>query len=170
MYRTLLTLFAITALSTGLAMGQGFGRRATNPPADPQQNAARRIAHLTAVLDLTADQQAAATKIFTAACENSQALQGRIAELREQWQEAIKTHNVAQIESLSRQWADLMAQRRALHAKAQAQFYQILTAEQQAKLDDLCQAGFGMFRGPGRHGPGWGPRPIPPAATPTPRP
>jgi Spy/CpxP family protein refolding chaperone len=103
-----------------------------------------RIARLGVFLDLTENQKTAALKIFQANCANFEQRQNQSAELREKWQTAIKNGDGAQIDSLSQEWANLMAVRRATNAKAQAEFRRLLTPEQLVKLDAMNGAGFGM--------------------------
>ncbi len=50
---------------------------------------------------------------------------------------AVKTDNEAQIDQILQQDSPLHAQARAIHAKAMAKFYQILTPDQKAKFDRM---------------------------------
>jgi Spy/CpxP family protein refolding chaperone len=154
--RTTIRLIGFIALSVGLLIGQGpMGRQGGNgQQANQQHDPARKVAHLTVVLDLTEDQAAAANKIFAAVCENPQERQAQMAELRNQWQEAIRQNRVGDINGLAQQWAELMANRRAAQAERQAEFYQILTEAQRQKIDELERMGMGMHGR--RGGPGGG--------------
>ena len=154
MQNGMLRLLGMTAVSVGLLIAQGprMGRGLGNQQAGPGANAENRVARLAVFLDLTETQKAAALKIFQAACGEAEQRQSQSAELRERWQAAIKNGDGTQIDSLSREWADMMAASRAIAAKAQTEFRRLLTPEQLAKLDALNGAGMGMMgnRGGGR--------------------
>ena len=87
-------------------------------------------------LSLTADQQAQAKAIFQQSREQMKALQPKLKEERQAISAAVKSGNEQQIDQLVQQNAPLNAQARAIHTKAMAKFYQILTPEQKAKFDE----------------------------------
>jgi Spy/CpxP family protein refolding chaperone len=90
---------------------------------------------LTASLNLTADQQAQAKSIFQGARQQTKAMAPQLRQEHQALSAAIKSDNEAQIDQLSQQDAQINAQARAIHAKAMAKFYSILTPDQKAKFD-----------------------------------
>jgi Spy/CpxP family protein refolding chaperone len=129
-------------------MGGRFG--AGNPPADPQQMQERRLNFMGAYLDLTAAQKTQAKVIFDNAFNASQALQPLIQQAQLALHNAAKANaSASQIDALAAETGKLMGQMRAIHAKAFAAFYQILTPVQREKLDKMHDSGRGGFGGPG---------------------
>jgi Spy/CpxP family protein refolding chaperone len=90
---------------------------------------------LTANLNLTADQQTQAKAIFQGARQQSHSIAPQLQQQRQAMSAAIKSDNEGQIDQLTQQNAQLSAQARAIHAKAMAKFYSILTPDQKAKFD-----------------------------------
>jgi Spy/CpxP family protein refolding chaperone len=90
---------------------------------------------LTANLNLTADQQNQAKAIFQGARQQSKAMAPQLQQQHQALSAAIKTDNEAQIDQITQQNAQFSAQARAIHAKAIAKFYSILTPDQKAKFD-----------------------------------
>ena len=89
---------------------------------------------MSARLNLTADQQQQAKAIFQQSREQMKALAPKLKEERQAVAVAVKADNEKQIDQIFKQDAGLNAQARAIHAKAMAKFYQILTPAQQAKF------------------------------------
>lgn len=146
MTRTLLKAIGITAVAAGLLAAQGprMGRGMGTQQAEPGAMAANRVARLAIFLDLTENQKTAALNIFQANCDNSEQRQADSAALREKWQAAIQNGDEAAIETLSKEWAAMMAQRRADSARAHANFLRLLTPEQLEKYQAMNGAGMGM--------------------------
>ena len=90
---------------------------------------------LSTKLNLTADQQAQAKSIFQQSREQMKAIAPKLRDERQAISAAIKSDNEKQIDQTLQQDAQLNAQARAIHAKAMAKFYQILTPEQKAQFD-----------------------------------
>ncbi len=86
-------------------------------------------------LNLTADQQQQAKAIFQQSREQMKSLQPQLKNEHQAISAAIKSDNEQQIDQVLQQNAQLNAQARAIHAKAMAKFYQILTPDQKAKFD-----------------------------------
>jgi Spy/CpxP family protein refolding chaperone len=149
MYRT--TKIMIAAAAAGILLAQGPG----GTPPDPATMVQRRVANLTSQLQLTEAQQTSATDIFTKAMTAVQALQSSIQSNRNELTAAMKSNNTAAIDTLSAAAGTLSGQVMAINTKAEAAFYAILTADQQAKYGSL--RGPGGFGGPGFGGPGFGP-------------
>lgn len=88
-------------------------------------------------LDLTDAQKAQAKTIFDAARTQAQPLTQQLKQGHQNMAAAVKANDAAQIQSLATAQGALMGQLAAIHGKAMAQFYQILTPDQKAKADAL---------------------------------
>lgn len=86
-------------------------------------------------LNLTADQQNQAKAVFQQARQDSKALAPKLKEERQAINSAIKADNEQQIDSILQENAQINTQARAIHAKAMAKFYKILTPDQQSKFE-----------------------------------
>lgn len=132
-------------------MGGRFGPGAA--PADPQVRQERRLNFMAAYLGLTDAQKEQAAAIFANAAKESEALRPLIQQAQLALRDGAKT-NASNIDALAAEVGKLMGQMRAIHARAFGAFYQILTPDQQAKLDqmhDSCEGGcFGLGGGFGR--------------------
>lgn len=110
-----------------------------------------RINFLAGALSLTDTQKEQAKAIFDAAAQASETLHGEMATARANLNSAVKANAAeTQIDTLAAAIGTIESRLIAIHAKAQAKFYALLTAEQKSKFDAL-----GEHRGPGR-GPGPG--------------
>jgi Spy/CpxP family protein refolding chaperone len=160
MRNTLLKVTAFLAL-TGIAVMAQHG----NPP-DQGKMAQRRIDFLTKQLSLTPQQQQQATSIFSDAGNNAKATRDQMRTAHDNLKAAIQKNDAAGIEQAANTIGSLNTQMVLAHAKAQAAFYQILTPEQQAKMNDLesrhRRGGMGWRHG--GHGGQDGPPPGPGAS------
>jgi Spy/CpxP family protein refolding chaperone len=138
---------AAAALSATLVLAQGHGDRPSGPP-DPARMIEMRVNFLASRLSLTDDQKAKATTIFTNAQTASQDIRANLRTTRDALLAAVKKNDTAAIDQLSATLGAQNGQLTAIDSKADAAFYALLTADQQAKYDE-------MPRGPG--GPGMGP-------------
>jgi len=136
---------------------RGFHGNATSgtPPAPPTpaEQATRETARLTRFLNLDpTTQQPEILAILTTEYTQLQANAPALQTLRTSLATAIKT-NPGQIDSVLLQISPLQEQQDAIRAKATAQVYALLSADQKTKLGDglgLLGSGPG---GPGRFGP-----------------
>ena len=135
-------------LSALLLTTSFLSAQTTRTPPAPADMAARRVQFLTARLGLSTDQQQQATTIFTAAATSAATIRDSMRTARQSLSDAVKANNTASIDQLASTIGGLDAQQTAIDSKADAAFYQILTADQKTKFD----AGVGM--GPGGFGPG----------------
>ena len=121
------------------------------PRHNGQDEVQHHVKYLTTVLNLTAAQQQQATTIFTNAANNGQLSRDSMKTAHQALETAIKSNDTAGIDQASTQIGSLIGQMMASHAKAEAAFYQILTPEQQTKLNSLQEEGHGhgMMVGPG---------------------
>lgn len=91
-------------------------------------------------LNLTTDQQAQAKQIFQAARDNAQPLRTQMKDARKALNDAAKAGaSNEQIDQLATTVGNLSAQLTALHTKAFAQFYSILTPAQKDQLNAAQQ-------------------------------
>lgn len=111
-----------------------------------------RVSYLATLLSLTSAQQTQATTIFTNAYTSSQSVQTSLRTDRQSLSAAVKTNNTTMIDQISATIGTLQGQLTDIHAKAEAAFYAILTADQQTKYDSMPHGG-----GFGHPGPGFGP-------------
>lgn len=153
----LIGAFAAT-LSFGQAPGNppnpGNGPNAGNPP-NPAEIVQRRIARLTRLLDLTADQQTQATTIFTTAATTSATALTNLRTARQNLRTAVENNDSNTISQVAATIGTLTTQLTSAGALAEAAFYHLLTPDQQTKLNDLRSERPGMM-GPGGMGPGPG--------------
>ncbi len=112
----------------------------TTQPTTPMKNHHRvpggaMMQRLSKRLNLTADQQQQAKAIFQQARQQRMALAPKLKDEHQAMSAAVKSDNEQQIDQILQNNASLNAQARAIHAKAMAKFYQILTPEQKAQFD-----------------------------------
>ena len=130
-------------------------------PRDPATMIQRRVNLLTTVLSLTSNQQTQATTIFTAAAASNMVVRNNLQTARQSLADAVKNNDTAMIDQLSTTIGNLTGQLTSGDAKANAAFYQMLTPDQQTKLNQLKSQRPGMFGGTGP-GPGAAGRRPPP--------
>jgi Spy/CpxP family protein refolding chaperone len=135
------------------AMGSSF-LMAQNPPPfppDPAEMVQHRVQHLTTILSLTSAQQTQALAVFTKTETSLRSVPERMHAAHDDLQIAIKNNDVAGIEQAANAIGNLTKEVTVDHATGNAAFYQILTADQQAKFAELeggDRVGF-MAMGPG---------------------
>jgi Spy/CpxP family protein refolding chaperone len=151
--RTLtLAMLAAAALLPATLSAQRFGPRADGAPPDPAALVANQVARLTTQLSLTAAQATQATTIFTNAQSAAAPLRTSLNTNHESMRTAVKNNAISTIDQLAATSGLLTGQLEAIQNKANAAFFAILTADQQAKFD-LGPGGFGGPGGRGRGGP-----------------
>ncbi len=106
-------------------------------PPSPTDHAQREVKHFTTLLSLTPAQQEQATAIFTDAAIAEQKLHEVERPAHESLRSAVKSDNVSAIEQASNIIGQSTTTLVAVHAKADAAFYQLLNPEQQNKLSEL---------------------------------
>lgn len=143
-------------LSAAMAFAQGPRGNGGAPP-DPAQMIEMRVNMLANQLSLTEAQKTQATKIFTDAQTASETARTAMQTARESLGDAIKKNNTASIDQLSRDIGAATTELTSIESKAQAAFYAILTADQQAKFDSMPGRGMGMGGPMGGPGMGAGP-------------
>ncbi|HWR54075.1 MAG TPA: periplasmic heavy metal sensor [Bryobacteraceae bacterium] len=158
---TLVTLGALCATAT-LAQGRRpMGQRGTGTPPDPVTMVERRVEMLKRTLSLTDAQATQATAIYKNAAETVGTVHTELQAAHEALRTAIKDNNDAGIDQAAAKVGSLTGQLTAIHGKAEAAFYGILSADQRTKYDEMGPrgfgGGFGMGGGDRRGGPGMGP-------------
>jgi Spy/CpxP family protein refolding chaperone len=138
MRTNLLKALAFLALTSVFVAAQN-----TNPP-DPGQMAQRHLDHLTKQLSLTTQQQQQATTIFGEVANNAKATHDQMRAAHDNLKAAIQKNDSAGIQQAATTIGVLTTQMTMAHAKAMAAFYQILTPEQQAKMNELESQHHGM--------------------------
>lgn len=137
------------AMLAGLGFAQGRG----GAPPDPQTMIQMRVDRMATSVSLTDAQKTKAIAIFTDAMSAGQPIQSDLQSNRQSLADAVKKNDTAAIGTLSITAGTLSGQLTAINTKAEAAFYAILTADQQAKYDAQPHGGPG---GPGAFG-GFGP-------------
>jgi periplasmic protein CpxP/Spy len=140
---TILSLFAIGGLiaSTAVAQTPAPADQATQMKSHRRAMGGPQLGRLTRQLNLTVDQQNQARSIFQAARAQAKSAAPQVRAERQQMSDAIKSGNEAQIDRLAQQNAQLSSSNRAIHAKAMAKFYSMLTPDQKTKFDTLQARG-----------------------------
>jgi Spy/CpxP family protein refolding chaperone len=129
---------------------------------DPAQHIQRHIAALTKTLSLTPDQQQQATTLLTNVLSAGKSLHQQMQTAHENLKAAVQKNDTAGIDQATGTIGALNGQMMAIHAKAMASFRQILTPDQQSKLDSMNDHGdmFGPMHGFREHGGADGPPPA----------
>lgn len=138
----------IAASILSLLTISSFGQ---NPPAPPSPSdmAQHQVKRLTVLLSLTSNQQQQANTIYTNAAKAEQSIHQGEKALHDSLRAAVKNNDSAAIDQLTSTLAQSMAQATSIHAKADAAFYQILTADQQTRMSDLESEHLEGVGGPG---------------------
>jgi Spy/CpxP family protein refolding chaperone len=121
----------------------------TPTPPSAEQIAQHQVKTLTALLNLTSNQQEQANEIYGNAAKAEQSWIEAEKKAREALREAARNNDASTIDHVSAALGQSMARSTAIRAKADAAFYQILTSEQQSKLSELEGQHLGPFGMPG---------------------
>lgn len=137
MKHRILTALSVTALAAGMLLA--------DTPAVQGHRGGRGIERMATVLGLTDAQKTQAKAIFDAERQAAQPLFQQVRTLRQSLRGAA-TGAGGDVDQLSSQLGTLTGQLSAIHTKSMAQFYALLTPDQQAKAQALRPMG-------GRRGP-----------------
>jgi Spy/CpxP family protein refolding chaperone len=146
-------IFASTALLAVTSMLASAQPTAHTPPT-PAQIVSNQVARLTKLLDLTSAQQTSATEYFTTEETALATVRTAMQTARTAIQADIKSGNKADIITQATAIGTLTTTEVQARATADAEFFAVLTQDQQTKYETLGRSGFG---GPGGSG-GPGPR------------
>ena len=140
----------LTILLAGALYAQQPAPSGGNPPTTREQSAARRsdyrTQHLTQELNLTPDQQTKVKAIFADERQRREALAPKMREERAALKTAMQKGDDQEIDRIVHQNAQLNADVKALHVKAMAKVYALLTPDQKTKFDQLRAGRFGRER------------------------
>jgi Spy/CpxP family protein refolding chaperone len=140
----------LTILLAGALYAQQPAPSGGNPPTTTRQHSAARrsdyTARLTRELNLTPDQQMKVKAIFADARQRREALAPKMREEHAALKTAVQKGDDREIDRIVHQNAQLNADVRALHVKAMAKVYALLTPEQKTKFDQLRAGRFGRER------------------------
>lgn len=145
--------YAVVAMTmTGLLLAQ----TPNNPPSTGAPNRmANRLDKLATLLNLTPDQKTQIGGILQNSFTEAKPLMTQMRDNRQAIEQLVKSGNAAnfdqQIQPLANTQASLTSQLTVIHAKAMAQVWNLLNADQRTKADQLHQ-----LMGPGMMGPGMG--------------
>src|SRR5437660_10159798 len=132
-------LAGVTALAAGMAFGQNDPAQNPHPKAGnhSRQSGAGMLDRMAANLNLTDAQKQQAQSIFQAARQSAEPVHAQLKQSKQALTAAVKAGAPdAEIDRLSSGLGPLMAQTTAIHTKALAKFYAILTPDQKGKLGD----------------------------------
>lgn len=104
---------------------------------DPAEHAQHHLKMMTTLLSLTPQQQQQASAIFTNTANSQTGIHQNMKAAHEALDQAIKNNDQAGIEQAAATIGQLTTQMVVNHGKAQAAFYQILTPDQKAKLNEF---------------------------------
>jgi Spy/CpxP family protein refolding chaperone len=135
MKRTLLNFAGVSLLAAGMALGQSTPAPTAPHTGRHSAQAGAMLDRLSAKLNLTNTQKQQAQSIFSAARQSAKPVRAQLRQERQALQAAVKSGAPdAQIDQLANQMGPLMAQATAIHSKAFAKFYSVLTPEQRTLL------------------------------------
>lgn len=106
-------------------------------PPSPAAMAQRQVQRYTTLLTLTPAQVEQATAFFTTEATARQSSHTTERAAHQAMEAAIKANDTATIQTTANTMGQLETEQVAAHSLARAQFYNILTADQKAKLSEL---------------------------------
>jgi Spy/CpxP family protein refolding chaperone len=130
----MMILVAACAATTALSLAQ-----AASGTTQPQSWRGRAYLWLTNQLNLTDALKSQARETYRGVWQNAKPVMEQLRENRKAMSEAIKANDMAKIRQLAATQGDLTGQLTALRAEGQAQFYQMLTPDQRAKMATIEQ-------------------------------
>lgn len=148
----MLKIMAVVVMATAL-----FAQSAPPEEHNPAEHAQHHLKMMTTLLSLTPAQQQQASAIFTNAANSQTGVHQNMKAAHEALDQAIKNNDQAGIEQAANTIGQLTSQMVVNHGKAQAAFYQILTPDQKAKLNEFESEEHGAMghmaghMGPGMH-------------------
>jgi Spy/CpxP family protein refolding chaperone len=146
MLRRILGICIIVAGTT--ALFAQMGRWGGGEQLSPDQMAARRVAHLTALLNLNATQQTQATTIFTKEQTTLSGMKSQRQAAMTALKTAVQKNDTAEIHAQSVTLGNLAQRGVETRATAEAAFYATLTQTQQNTYNAAKQERMGRWRRP----------------------
>ncbi len=156
----LITALVAFAIGQSAAKGYRFGMQESGPhPPPPPPN----LDHMAQELNLSDAQKSQIKAILDAVHSTMASSHTKFADLHKQLETATANGNFdeAQVRAIANQQAQLTADLMVEHERAKSKIYNLLTAEQRIKFEELHK-----HHGPGgEFGPGMPPPPPPPPAS-----
>lgn len=143
MLKKITMVSVLAAMSVTLAVAQSAATTTPGTPQDPQTMIQMRVNMLATLLGLTDTQKTSATTLFTNELTASESIRTTLEADRESLAAAVKANDSATIDTLAAAIGTATGQLASIRAKADALFYSLLTADQQAKFDALPHGGPG---------------------------
>lgn len=112
----------------------------TSAAGGPAHRHGRMGEFLSSYLNLTPAQQTQSKSIFRDARQAGQSVREQLKQTRQALRAAVQANNTAQIQQLAANEGSQVGQLAAIRGTAMAKMYQMLTPDQQQKLDSLPQA------------------------------
>ncbi len=133
------------AVAATLAAGMLFGQAPAPAPGKAHGPRANHADRMATFLNLTPDQRQQATAIMNEAKQAAEPIRAQLKQGREAMAAAVKANKTDEIDRLASGQGVLMGQLAAIHAKAFAKVYTLLTPEQRQKADQMHERMKGMF-------------------------
>ncbi len=152
-----LQVFFLILLTAGMAISQTQAVKVQKP--DPTSSVRRQMQYWVDVLSLTPEQTEQVVSLFVEARKSQDALRSEFQVSRQNLGAAIKNNDANAIEQASELFGSLSAKSTSARAKAAAAFYQVLTAEQQTKFNQIEKDRHGPMLFGGLGIPAFGPVP-----------
>ena len=130
-----LNVAGAAVLAAGMALAQSAPAQNSPHAGRHGAQAGSMIDRLSARLNLTDTQKQQAQSIFAEARKSAQPVRAQIRQDKQALAAAVKSGAKADIDRISKNMGPLLAQASAIHAKAFANFYAILTPDQKSKVD-----------------------------------
>jgi Spy/CpxP family protein refolding chaperone len=144
MKRSFLNMAGAVVFAAGMALAQNAPAQNSPHAGGHGAQAGSMLDRLAAKLNLTEAQKQQAQSIFAEARKSAQPVRAQIRQDKQALAAAVKSGSQADIDRISNSMGPLLAQASAMHAKAFAQFYAILTPDQKTQMDQHLN---GMTRG-----------------------
>jgi protein CpxP len=135
MKHSFLKVAGAAVLAAGMALAQNAPAQNSPHPGRHGAQAGSMLDRLAAKLNLTDAQKQQAQSIFAAARKSAQPVRAQIRQDKQALAAAVKSGSQADIDRITNSMGPLLAQASAMHAKAFAQFYAILTPDQKTQMD-----------------------------------
>jgi Spy/CpxP family protein refolding chaperone len=134
MKNTWLRFAATAAIAGGMLLS---AQEVGSQPAQPAVQQHSRGARIARYLDLSPAQQAQAQAEFQAVRQSAQPIRQQLKQVHAAMFQAIRANDIAKIDQLSAQEANMKGQMSAMRHEAFAKLYSTLTPAQRAKADQL---------------------------------
>jgi protein CpxP len=135
MKHAFLNVAGVALLAAGMALAQDAPAQNTPHAGRHSAQAGSMLDRMAARLNLTDAQKQQAQSIFSEARKSAQPVRTQIRQNRQALAAAVKSDSQADIDRISTSMGPLLAQESAIHSKAFANFYALLTPDQKSQVD-----------------------------------